>query len=269
MRTQALPPYRAMLAVDMKDFSSNKGRQHEPLTERIPQILAASFTRAGLGDEWAEGQRFPRSEGDGYVVGFRPPVLPFLVNPLLHALQDELEERNRTDPTPRQTPIRMRVSINVGPVTDSGENPIGDGSGAARVETHRLLDARDVKDLLERSGPETYVVAIISARAFEDAVLTGYSGDSEDDYARILVEVKSYRGVAYLRVPNPTGDLVKSGLLPRRGREQTGHDETADHSLDTPSAGTVFRDNYGQLHSGSGDQHINVPPAHGRRRGRR
>lgn len=182
MRAQALPPYRAMLAVDMKDFSGNQGREHEALTALIPQIVASAFTRAGLGSEWAEGQRFPRPEGDGYVVGFRPSVLPFLVNPLLQALQAELAERNATDSTPRQTPIRMRVGINVGPVTDSGENPVVDGSGAARVETHRLLEAPVVKDLLERSAPETYVAAIIGARAFEDAVLTGYSGDSEKLY---------------------------------------------------------------------------------------
>ncbi len=265
---KALPPYRAMLAVDMKDFSARQGRYHEGLTDRIPQILAAAFSRARLGDEWAEGKRFPRSDGDGYVVGFRPPVLPFLVNPFLHALQDELKECNRTDPVLGQAPIRMRVSINVGPVTDSGENTISDGSGTARVETHRLLDAPAVKNQLERSGPETYVAAIVSARAFEDAVLTGYSGDGEDYYVRVPVEVKSYRGVAFLRVPNPTGDLLRTGQWPGASEEQAEQREAGGGAPAASSVGTVIGNSFGPVHSGTGDLYNGARVEYGPRRDR-
>src|SRR3954454_22015748 len=107
---QQLPPYRAMLAVDMKGFSTHRSRDHAALTDRIPEILASAFARAGDSDLWAYHKRFPRSDGDGYVAGFQSSALPFLLNPLLQALQDELAAQNLNDPVVSGRPIRMRAS---------------------------------------------------------------------------------------------------------------------------------------------------------------
>ncbi|MCP2260968.1 hypothetical protein LX15_004688 [Streptoalloteichus tenebrarius] len=209
-----LPPYRAMLVVDVKDFSGLAGRHHAELTDAIPGILQQAFLRCGLAEMWDEA-RFPRTTGDGHVLGFRAALLPFLINPFLGALQDELDYRNTVRPLSGQEgPIRMRVSINVGPVTDSGGELLSDGSGTARIETHRLLDSQPVRDLLARSSGTTCVAAIISARAFEDAVLSGYAADDPDLYVPAPVEVKRYQGTAYLRVPKPSGDLLRHGFRP-------------------------------------------------------
>ena len=108
----------------------------------------------------------------------------------------------------------MRVSVNVGPMTDSGAKRLGDGSGNARVETHRLLDCKPVRDLLARSGPTTRVAAIVSRRAFEDAVKSRFVDDDENLYVAVDVTEKTYEGTAYVRVPNPSGDLIRNGLAP-------------------------------------------------------
>jgi hypothetical protein len=295
-----LPPYRALLVVDMKDFSGSKGRDHAALTEEIPRILRDAFTRAGLINLWDE-RRFYSTTGDGYALGFRPANLPFLLNPFLTALQDELDYRNRVVPVgPHDQPIRMRVSINVGPMTDSGENSISDGSGNARIETHRLLDASPVRDLLARSKEPTCVTAIVSARAFEDAVLSGFADESPDLYVAAPVQVKAYQGTAYLRVPKPSGDLLAHGFRPdgrdpidgaggegRQTQEAAAgntvrdvrgkgkvvqaqqHNELRHIGIGsvTGNVGSVVTDPYGPVHTGGGDQ-INAPEAKRRKRSR-
>lgn len=164
-----LPAYQALFAVDVRDFSGYRGRDHAELTRRIPRILAAAFDRAGLAEVWGE-EIWHRVIGDSYVAGFRSSVLPLLLNPLLGAMQAQLRHENGTEAIgnpPR--PIRMRVSIHVGPATEPTGDGDTDGSGEVRIEAHGLLDADVVKDLLSRAEDETCVAAIVSERAYSDA----------------------------------------------------------------------------------------------------
>lgn len=207
-----LPPYRAVLSVDVKNFSGVAPIDHHGLTEAVPTILERAFERAGRPDVWAE-RRFPDGRGDGFVVGFRPETLPLLVGPLLDALQDELAYHDRMRFARSGQPTRMRVSIAVGPLTDSDESRLGDGSGAAMVETHRLLDSEPVRALLETSDPGvTFVAAVISARVYEDVVLGGYGEKAPGEFVQVPVSVKTYRGDAYLHVPKPSGTLLVRGI---------------------------------------------------------
>ncbi|GAA3003105.1 hypothetical protein [Actinokineospora diospyrosa] len=221
-----LPPYRALLGVDIKDFSGVAGRHHAEITERIAVVLATAFEKCGLRAVWDE-QRFGFNTGDGYLAGFDTDVLPLLLTPFLASLQGELDYREqvRADPVP----LRMRVSVNVGPVTDTGRGLVSEGSGVARIETHRLLDADPVRDLLIRSGTATRVAAIVSGRAFHDAVASGYSREPADLYVPAPVRVKAFTDVAYLRVPSPTGDLLHHGFLP--------HSESSADTKDTHRPG--------------------------------
>ncbi|SDD30110.1 hypothetical protein [Actinokineospora iranica] len=244
-----LPPYTAILIVDVKDFSGIKGRDHARVTEAIPGILRQAFRRAGLADHWDEA-RFEFGTGDGYVAGFRPAVLPFLLNPFLPALQEELAYRNKVAmDTDQRQPIRMRVTVHVGPMTSSEAKALSEGSGVARIEAHRLIDAPPVRDLLTRSSPTTCVAAIVSARVFADAVQPGFTGEDPDLYVRAPVEVKSYEGTAYLRVPAPSGDLLVNGF--HTARPET--DTTAAPPDDTAKGGQVNR---------MRDVHGNVVQAH-------
>ncbi|MEV8378364.1 hypothetical protein AB0P21_36840 [Kribbella sp. NPDC056861] len=217
-----LPPYRSMLVVDMKDYSGAPGRQHGHLNALIPEIMQSAFTRCGLEELWAE-TTFADSTGDGYAIGLPAERLPFLLNPYLGALQAELAGRSQMLAAAGFEPIRMRVSVTVGPVTDSGQGSVSDGAGDARVELHRLLDSKPVRDLLARSGDITRVAAIVSSRAYEDAVAAGYSDEPKDLYVEAPVQVKSYQGRAYLRVPVPSGELLTHGF----GKPADGSTATA------------------------------------------
>jgi hypothetical protein len=237
-----LPPYQALFAVDIRDYSGHQGRDHAQLTRRIPRILNAAFHRAGLEELWSE-EIWQRMIGDSYVAGFRPSVLPLLLNPLLGALQAQLRHENRTDAIgdpPR--PLRMRVSIHVGPVTEPTGDRDTDGSGAARVEVHRLLDADAVKSLLSRAENDTCVAAIVSERAYCDAVESGYTGERPSSYARTTVKVKNYEATAYLRVPHSTGELVARGLLSPEAAEDSERPAQELSGAAGLSSGSVGRD---------------------------
>lgn len=263
-----------MLEVDVKDFSGRKAVDYPKIAEAIPRILEAAFERCGLTWLW-EQQQARETSGDGYAAVFPTAFLPHLLNPFLGALQDELDYREQVDAKPAG--LRMRVSVTIGPITDAGPNATG--TGAARVELNRLLNCDPVRDLLSRSGPLTKVAAAVSARAYEDAVLSGYSGEDEDDYVAIPVAVKRYQDTAYLRVPRPSGDLLKNGFAPApadpagtaapavRGEGQVFNNTVSGSTLDTLiQAGTISggvrtgqrsthsagRDSY--HHSGSGPQ---------------
>ncbi|HEY3510684.1 hypothetical protein [Kribbella sp. NPDC051137] len=209
------------------------GNMHAHLNAVIPEILQSAFARCALETLWTEIS-FADSTGDGYTIGLPAERLPFLLNPFLGSLQDELTDRSRTLVAAGLSPIRMRVSVSVGPVTDSGANGVSDGAGAARVELHRLLDSGPVRDLLTRSGDVTRVAAIVSARAFEDAVLTGYTEESPELYVAAPVKVKRYQGEAYLRVPVPSGDLLTRGF--RTGPESTRGGKKASGESSSPVA---------------------------------
>ncbi|UOZ02529.1 hypothetical protein [Amycolatopsis sp. WQ 127309] len=258
-----LPPYRALLAVDIRDFSGVLAKDHARITDAIPTILCSAFQRCGLSEIWHR-QRFGFGTGDGYALGLPSTMLPFLLNPFLAALQEELVYRSEVHADP--VPLRMRVSVHIGPVTDSGADLLSEGSGTARIETHRLLDAGPVRELLNRSGPMTRVAAIVSEQAYHDAVLSGYAADAPEHYVPAPVEVKKHRGIGYLRVPSPSGDLLRDGFLPRvSDPADTGavaHDQQNGEATSTGSGPQNTVNTHGGpgfLHGGTGDQNYHAP----------
>ncbi|MEU5853131.1 hypothetical protein [Saccharopolyspora shandongensis] len=275
-----LPPYRALVVVDVKNFSGEKGRDHDWITRQIPVILEHALVRCGLG-ELRRQVCFEGTTGDGYFLGFEPKHLPFLLNPFLSELQAELEYQNAVNPVSDRQKLRMRVSLTVGPMTDSGQNGISDGSGDTRIEAHRMIDAKPVRDMLARSNDTTCVAAIISRRVYEDAVVSGYAVDAPDLYVPVPVEVKTYRGTAYLRVPKPSGDLLSRGFTPpgppeadswdrgeHAGPAESGGPSRAVKQRFTKSTvgignvqgnvGTAINGDNVTMHTGSGDQ-FNAP----------
>jgi hypothetical protein len=245
-----LPPYRAVLAVDVRNFSGVKAVDHHRLTENIPWVLERAFERAGYARVWAE-KRFPAGRGDGYVVGFSPEVLPILLGPVVDALQEELAYFHAGG-----SGFRMRVSIGVGPLTDSDEGRLGDGSGAAMIETHRLLDCQPLRDLLENSDPEvTFIAVVISGRVYEDVVAAGYATKAPSEFLEVPVEVKSYRGTAYLHVPRTSRKLVDrigeaAEPEPAAAESSAGGRSSVRNSIVGQVSGTVLQ---------SGDLRIDGP----------
>lgn len=210
--SRPLPPYRALFAVDAKDFTGLPALQHGPVSRLIPDLVDQALERAGLHD-LRDSKRFQANTGDGVVFGFDPAFLPFVLWPFLGVLDDTLGAYNRQSVGPR---IRLRASVHVGPLPDSG-GP-GDGNGTARNDTHRLLDSRPVKAILAAASEEvTHLVAVVSQRVYEDAVLAGYTGLHPDRCVEVpaTVEGKNFSQRAWLYVPSPSGNLVQAGVRPR------------------------------------------------------
>ncbi|QLE74872.1 hypothetical protein FGW37_27685 [Streptomyces rectiverticillatus] len=206
-----LPPYRGILAVDAKDFTGRPAVEHVRITPLIPQLLQQALERAGLGQLWQD-QRFANNTGDGFVFGFDPTALPRVIHPFLIELQELLTDYNIH--ATATGGLRLRVSLHVGPLPDSGAP--GDGNGTPRNDTHRLLDSRPVRAMLAGSSENTtHVAAILSQRVFEDAVLSGYTRLHPDRFIEVAatVEDKNFQQSAWLHVPAPSGGLYDRRIL--------------------------------------------------------
>lgn len=218
-----LPPYRGIVAVDAKDFTGYPASEHGRISEVIPHLLQLAFERAGVGEVWKD-QRFPASTGDGYVFGFDPAWMPFVIHPWLHVLQDVLSEYNTH--SAGAVRIRLRVSLHIGPLPDSGDE--FDGNGTPRNDTHRLLDSRPVKAMLAASNENiTQVAVILSDRCYQDAVASGYAGRHPDHFIEVpaTVEGKRFEQRAWLYVPAPSGNLYDRRIL----GDQVVEDQESGH----------------------------------------
>ncbi|MFF8813747.1 hypothetical protein [Streptomyces pactum] len=256
-RSRHLPPYRGIVAVDAKDFTGYPAIEHGVISRAVPQLLQRAFERAGIEQVWKE-QRFPASTGDGYVFGFDPAWMPFVIHPWLHTLQDVLTEF--TVHSTGAVRLRFRVSLHIGPLPDSGEE--FDGNGTPRNDTHRLLDSRPVKAVLAASNENvTQVAAILSDRCYQDAVAGGYTGRHTDHFIEVpaTVEGKQFDQRAWLYVPAPSGNLYDRRILgdrvvedheARRGTEDAGEDPHAP-GRGAPHHAVTYQAHGGNLNTGT------------------
>ena len=200
-----LASYHAVLAADIKDFTSNTDTDNRLLARRLSQALSEAFVRSGLDFSRV---KFPGQAGDGYAAGIDYHKLPHLIHPLLDRLQDVLAELDRD--LHRNGPrMRMRVSIHIGPLPGEADAEGPAGIGKAMNDLHRLLDAERVRDALQHTDPDTtFVAAVISQRAYEDAVLSGACALPASLLTRIPVHVKQFTGSAWLYVPELSGPVL-------------------------------------------------------------
>ncbi|WP_017626581.1 hypothetical protein [Nocardiopsis chromatogenes] len=255
-----LPPYRAVLAVDMERFSRTSAVHQQLVGRLIPEVLELALTRSGLGEVW-KAPSFPRHDGDGYVLGTDPVHLPRLIDPFLDTLQEVLEEKRPwLAAVDRDLRLRMRVSLGVGPLPDTGDGSGIDAMGDAMIDTHRLLDADAVRRALARSHPDTTLVAaIIGRRVYEDVVLGGFTGVDASRWAPVDAEVagKGYRAEGYLYVPVPStagtgASRWDGGAVEQGGPEDGGQAPApAEPSGPTPASGGTVVTNNAHGNSGS------------------
>jgi hypothetical protein len=207
-KSRDLPPYWAVMVVDARGFSKLPGAAQSRLNAEIQDVLPAAFARAGLTPLWTQ-RRFAAHTGDGYVLVNPAAALPHLLHPLLPELQAELADRDHRR-LARDPRLRLRASVHVGPLPDAGR--LGDGVGAPMTETHRLLDSAEVRQVLERADEEaTFLAAIVSQRAYLDAIASGYTALLPSEFRQVVAVSKNYEERAYLYVPRPSGRLLGTG----------------------------------------------------------
>lgn len=237
--TKALPPSRAIFAVDAEKFTRNPSALQPELSDAIPDLLGSSFARCGLSETW-EARRFSQGTGDGYVFGVPSELAPFLLDPLLNQLQEVLEEHDsRLRSQDRRLRLRLRVAIHIGSVPDSGERR--EGIGTPMNDTFRLLDSAPIRLELTDSNPDlTLMAAIVSQRMFEDVVRAGFTpGLPPDRFRPVIAEVtaKEFAQPAWIFVPKPSRS---SSLTPGAATSQASADSVPDGQA---SGGTTVHGN--------------------------
>ncbi|QSY49132.1 MULTISPECIES: hypothetical protein [Streptomyces] len=203
---EPLWPYRAVLAVDARNFSAHNSTGMQQVNAVIQQVLAQALSAVGLSARW-EQRAFPQHTGDGYVAGMDPEVLPGLVGCFPDALSQVLHDYRRHNPG--QPALQLRVSIHVGPLPPTG-------LGVPMVETHRLLDHDALRDLLARANPElTNTAVVISQRVHEDVFRSGLAtgGTLPAHYARSFAKVKTFEQPAWLHVPGLDWGLADPAIF--------------------------------------------------------
>jgi hypothetical protein len=241
-----LPEHAAAMAVDAKSFTLVPSSVQPELSARIPALLEAAFRLAGLEEIW-EAIVLHQDTGDGHVIVLSPRYLPHLVSPLIDTLQAVLEEEDeRLRAQDRDLRLRLRLSLHAGPLPISGEGLREDGKGTTMNDTHRLLDARPVRDALTRSDPNvTFLAALLSDQVFRDVVSTRYTALPASRFQQVeaTVEGKVFSERAWLYVPKPSWKAA-----------------TSDRETDTPAqaapprpsgGGTAIRGNSGNIAIGN------------------
>ncbi|MBK3545586.1 hypothetical protein [Streptomyces sp. MBT60] len=187
-------PYRAVLAVDARNFSALDSTGMQQVNADIQPLLAEALDAVDVSAQW-ERRVFGQHSGDGYVAGVNPEVLPGLVGCFPGALRAALARRRAGKPAGQ--PLQLRVSVHVGPLPDSG-------LGVPMVHTHRLLDDDALRAVFNRADPEiTNTVMIISQRVYEDVFESGcVNGDVlSGQFTRHLAKVKKFRQPSWIHIP--------------------------------------------------------------------
>lgn len=240
-----LPPYRAIMAIDAKDFTAEPGSAHEAISGLIPRLVGEVFADADMDRHW-NGPAFFGSSGDGFAVGLPTEILPYLIEPVPRLLQARLASHNRSV-RHGQVRLRLRMSLHVGPLPADSNHPGRTGNGTARNDTHRLLDSRPVKAILAAASPQTtFLACILSDRVFQDVVADGYAGRHPDHFLEVpaTVEGKAFSQRAWLYVPEVSGNLLAVGLPAPDAGPQAARPSDAEHGV---VSGPRVRENSGQV----------------------
>ncbi|GAA2877703.1 hypothetical protein Acy02nite_62100 [Actinoplanes cyaneus] len=247
-QTVDLPPYRAILAVDAKDFTAQPSISHQPMSSTILDLVGDALARTGLQAEWSR-PAFLGPTGDGFAVGLPPRVLPHLAYPFARLLQERLAEHNRTIRV-GQPRIRLRVSVNVGPLPADPEDPHWTGNGTVRNDTHRLLDSKPVKAILAAASEQvTHAAFIFSDRVYQDVVVAGYSELHPDRCIEVpaTVDGKNFAQRAWLYVPEISGNLLGTASLAPDPDPDPVTEPTAEGHPTASVEGPQVRRNWGQV----------------------
>src|SRR5262249_27762989 len=132
--------------------------------------------------------------------------------------------------TDRALRLRLRVSIHVGPLPDPDDvdDPIA-GIGTPMNEVHRLIETAQLKQALADSGAGTFIAAIISARAFDDAVQARFTGLHPEQLPPTTASAKKYTGRAYLYIPGSTAKTFSRLTDASPGIQSHNNDDASEH----------------------------------------
>ncbi|WP_194894729.1 hypothetical protein [Catenulispora pinisilvae] len=189
----AVPEYRALLAVDVEGSSGRGNPALMTVRRTLAQALAESVERSGivwercLREDLGDGIRLIAPEGASRAA---------FIHPLIVELGARLRAHNRY--AGFSTRIRLRVAVHAGDVI---VGPDGAQAGASLAVLARMLDARASREALKREPETTPLVLLISDHVYEETVRHGYPGMDPGEFESVEIAEKEYTARGWLHVP--------------------------------------------------------------------
>jgi class 3 adenylate cyclase len=191
--------YRLVVAVDIESYSKLNTLEQYEVQADLGDVLDKAATRAGLDREaW---YREIRGDGELSVLPADTDVA-WVIARLAQELERALGERKAQ--RVRRPPLRLRVAMHYGTLTQGSFGPVGQ----APIVASRLLDARIARRALAGST-ERDTLLIVSASLYHDVIETGFYGLDATRFSPVRVTVKGATYCGYLDAKQPSAENKK------------------------------------------------------------
>lgn len=231
-----VPPERALLVVDMKDYSQLPEAKMAAVRSDLDDILDTVFAQSDLGPRSHDGTY--KDTGDGAIFVLPTTDAARLVDPLLGHLNAALGRYDETRLT-GQPPIRLRVSVHTGPLS------LPDHRGDAINEACRLVNSQAVRGAMAAALEQgVFVAAVLSEPAFHRTVHAGRTPNLQP--AHFLTTTARVEGKAgfeepcRLHVPGLSAQMLHLYLSSLAQSLSPGPDTTAAETAPA-AAGSTFQ----------------------------
>lgn len=177
------------VAYDVENYSGRGTRGEYATQQRLSDILELCFEDAGV----PRGNIEIQEQGDGGIAFLRTGGAvdePRLLVDLINSLRTRLTELN--EDLVEQARVRLRIGLHEGVVHRAPHGYVG----PAVIEVCRLRDADAVKKAL--AGSDASMVVAAADTLYRDVLSHGYHGLPAAAFAPTDVQVKSYRGRAWI-----------------------------------------------------------------------
>ncbi|MFI7017665.1 hypothetical protein [Streptomyces sp. NPDC050164] len=186
---EAEDEYNVIISVDAEGSGRLTDPEKDRMRARLYEVTGQAFEKADI----RPPRLYQEDRGDG-VLSFLPAgVRRRVAGEWLEYLHQNLREVNRD----LRTPLRLRVGMHIGPVRADAHGR----SGRAVDLACRLCDCATAKAVLAAAPEKSPLVAVVSDRLYEDAVLPGGRWVEPDHYRSHEVELKEGGRTAWFMVP--------------------------------------------------------------------
>ncbi|MFR9727941.1 hypothetical protein ACL03H_01850 [Saccharopolyspora sp. MS10] len=200
--------------MDARGYSDHDTAGQELIARTLLPVLQRGAERARL-SKLFEDNGFQAFRGDGYLVGFHPDLVPAVVDRYFDALQAVLR-REAAQRRADDVELRVRAALHLAPLREFDERSTDSPAGEEVVRAARMVNSTPARALLEHSDPAvTSVAVVLSPEVMRHVVEAGRTSRRSSEFVRVELAVpeKGYEDTGYLRVPAPSGELLRSGLL--------------------------------------------------------
>jgi class 3 adenylate cyclase len=194
MSQRDVPEYRAILTIDIEDYSIRTDAEQQVLQGALIGVLNSAVDAAGLDRHlW-----LTQFSGDG-VLAILPHGIDVtrLMDLFLRELDAGLGGHNRRRYEQAWTRMRLRLAVHAGPVYLYG--PTG-WPGQHVVLPARLRDSEPVRMALAVC-PGADLAVIVSSQIYRDYVTQGPGQPRPTEFREVAARVKKQSYIAYLLVP--------------------------------------------------------------------